>query len=135
MHAVSTETRRRLAAGITATGARLDGIEARLRGLERFAFGAEGLEARLDALEGRMWMPSAAELQEARTALIVAARREGMSITAISRRLRMSRSRVAGVIAASELELPERVTDVRGRSFPARAMAEHRWRGGNGAGP
>jgi hypothetical protein len=122
---VSAETRRLLAAGLERAGDRLDRIERLVATLDQAMV---QLEERLGELERRAWLPASSDLQRDRYATIVAARRRGLSVTAIARLTSMSRSRVAAIVAT--LPVPETTYDINGRPYPARAMAAHRRRNG-----
>ena len=53
--------RQRLArAGLARAASRLDQIEERLLAIERLAFALGEIEQRVEALEGRAWLPSSA---------------------------------------------------------------------------
>lgn len=122
----AAEQRRLVRDGVARAGARLAQVEERLRALERIAFEFGEIERRVEALERRAWLPSSAELQRERHEAIITARREGWSVSAIAELTNVSRSRVAAIIAASDLPVPERVTAVNGNSYPARRAAARR---------
>ena len=120
---MSAEQRLLAEAGVGRARARLDELEQRLAQIETILF---AVEERLDAIEQRDWLPSSADLQARRYEAVRSLRARGLSITAIARRTRMSRSRVGALVAA--MPTPAIVRSVTGSSYPARTAAAKRRR-------
>jgi hypothetical protein len=131
----AAERTRLVREGVARASSRLDRIEERVGGLDLLASEVAELAERIERLEEAAWLPDERTLRARRYRAIIEQRREGWSVSAIAASVGMSRSRVAAIVR--DVPPPAVVRTVAGRTFPARAMVDHKRRaaGANGARP